>query len=86
MDHLDLALASKQVEPPGQLPDDRLLPTAERVEVDLGSPKRDSVRPHLFGLGNDPGRVQKRLRWDTADVEADAPKALVPLDQDRLQP
>jgi hypothetical protein len=44
------------------------------------------VVAHLLGFRDHPGGVQQGLRWNAADVQADAAQTRIALDQDRFLP
>src|SRR6185369_5723088 len=82
---LDLALLGQALEALRQAPDDRLLPAAQPVDVDLRLAERDPLALALLGLGDHARDVEQRLGRDAADVEADPAEPLVALDEDDLQ-
>ncbi len=84
-DDLDLALLGQPLEALRQARDDRLLPAAQPVDVDLRLAERDALALALLGLGDHARDVEQRLRRDAADVEADPAEPLVALDEDDLQ-
>jgi hypothetical protein len=83
---LDLPASGELAEAARQPLDDRLLPRAHRVDVELGGGVGHAVGRGLRGLGHHLGHVEQGLGRDAADVEADAAEHRVTLDQDRLLP
>ena len=72
LDHADLALARQSGKAPSQLADDFVLVGAQRPQVDFRCNEADTVTGHRLRVGDHLGHMQKSLRRDASDVQADA--------------
>ena len=86
LDDLYFALLGEAGQTLGQPADHTLLPSGELPGIDRRGSKDDPAIAHLLGFGDHPGGVQQGLRWNAADVQADAPQARIALDQHRFLP
>ena len=80
------ALLGKTGQAARQSLDHPILPAANGRGVERGLTELDSMRAHRGRLLDDLGDVQQRLRWDAADVEADAAERLPGVDQHDILP
>ena len=80
------ALLGKTGQAARQSLDHPILPAANGRGVERGLTELDPMRAHRGRLVDDLGDVQQRLRWDAADVEADAAERLPGVDQHDIPP
>ncbi len=81
----DTALFRHLAETAGQLADDVIVfPVAQLFEVDLRRAETDAMMAGFLGFGDDLGRVQQSLGWNTADIQTNAAQRGIALDQHHL--
>ena len=78
---LNLTFSSELVESLGQPPDDRVLPGPELVEIDLRGTEANPVIGHRGRLVDNRSGMEQCFRRDAADVQADATKCGMGLDE-----
>ena len=83
---LDLALLGQHAQAAGQLLDDRALPAAQLLEVDLRRAEGDAMGAHLLGVLDDLGRMQQRLGGNAADIQTHAAQRRPTLHQITFMP
>ena len=81
LDEIDIPLFAKLAESAGQLLDHALLPRADLVRVELRVAEHDAPARRFLCFVEDRRDVEKRLRRDTAAIQADAARVDVLIDQ-----
>ncbi len=72
VDHLDVAMLRQGFDALAQFVENRILPAAQFVQVDLGRAEGDAAGRRLCGFAQQFGGVEQCFRGNAADVQTNA--------------